>query len=389
MALSVLVISGSAALYAFSMRRASQDAGKAQVMAQAQAVLEDISRTVRQSVGCDTFTLTNSGTFNGATALRCAMPLTMVDTDGAAGPDSYLADQVNEGGAEVYLPGSYIFYVWLAAGWGGDPQKRMVRITQNSPDPLLFTDNLATWDPVFTFSSANDEKFRFDRLTSVTFQVDSQGRSVLTSISGSANGFNQSGAWGNQPGDENNIRSTTLARRIGWINELDSREQGTGPNLLINGDFAGNTLAGWIAQNMTSSGLSTAYSVADGSFYSIQMNWGNDVGSMVLSQEVSLPQDEDYVLSFSLGLYSLSPSGDKACSIKIEIIDTESGEKLVEKVLNDWSSGPAGPTFWTDYSIPFRAVNQSHRIVFTDQTDLSSSANRDPFLAKIALRRLN
>lgn len=389
MALSVLVISGSAALYAFSMRRASQDAGKAQVMAQAQAVLEDISRTIRQSSGCDALTLTNSGTFSGAKALRCAMPRTMVDTDGVAGPDSFVADQVNEGGAEVYLPGSYVFYIWLAQGWEGDPQKRMVRITQSSPDPLLFTDSLATWDPIFTFSSANDERFRFDRLTSLDFKVDSQNRSVLATVSGGANGFYQSGAWGAPSGDENNTRSTTLARRIGWMNEMDPREQGTGPNLLVNGDFAKQAFTGWTTQDLINTTLTTNYSVAEGLFYSVQMNQGNVAGAMKLSQEINLPADTDYVLSFSLGLFCSVASSERSNTLKVAIVDMESGDTIAERILNDWSAGPASSAFWTDYSIPFRASNNGHRIVFTDQTDAWSSISRDPFLAKIAVRRLN
>lgn len=388
MALSVLVISGSAALYAFAMRRAAQDAGKAQVLSQAQAVAEDISRTVRQSIGCDAFTNTGSGTFAGALILRCALPESKVDTDSTAGPDAFVASKANEGGVEVYIPGSHVFYVWLATGWQGDPNKRMVRITQTSPDPADFTNTLTTWDPSFTFTSVTDEKFRFDRLSDVQFQVDSQNRSVLTTVTGTGNGLNSSQTA--EAGDDRNLRAATVQRRTGWINELDSRDQGRGSNLLVNGDFAKKTWAGWTQGGVTSSYfLSTNYSVAQNSFYSVQMNQGNVAGGMVLSQDVSLTDGEEYVLSFSLGVYCAGQETSKNNLLKVTILDVESGDPLVERIISDRSAGPAGDGFWTDYSIAFRPVNNSHRIIFTDLTTLANSASCDPFLAKISLRRLN
>lgn len=388
MALSVLVISGSAALYAFAMRRASQDAGKAQVLSQAQTVAEDISRTVRLAIGCDAFTNSGSGTFAGASVLRCAMPESKLDTDGTAGPDSFVASQANEGGVEVYLPGSYVFYVWLATGWNGDPVKRMLRITQNSPDPASLTDTLTTWDPAFTFTSAADEKFRFDRLTDARFDVDSQNRSVLTTVVGTGNGMRPSQTA--EVGDDRNVRTATVQRRTGWINELDGRDQGVGPNLLVNGDFAKGAWSGWTQGGVTSSyALSTSYSVAENSFYSVQMNQGNVAGGMILSQDVSIPSGEEYVLSFSLGVYSAGQETSKKNLLKVTILDITTGKPLAERIISDRSAGPAGSGFWTDYSIAFRSINNGHRIVFTDLTSAADSASCDPFLAKIALRRLN
>lgn len=386
MALSVLVISGSAALYAFSMRRASQDAGKAQVMAQAQAVLEDISRTVRQSIGCDSMTLSASGTFAGAKVLRCAMPRTIVDTDGKAGPDSYLADTVNEGGAEVYLPGSYIFYIWLAEGWEGDPEKRMVRITQNSPDPASLTENLETWDPIFTFSAANDEKFRFNRLTSLEFRVDSQNRSVLVTIQGAALGFQSS--VNSSAGEQNNIKSLALSRRVGWMNDIDPREQGRGPNLLVNGDFGLKTMTGWTTSG-SAWGLGNTLSYSDSSFNLLQMNWSNAVGDLVLKQSVATTPGEEHLLSFSYGWMTGSPMEDRFGQLRVTVTDTASGAILLQRVVADRSGTSSYTTLWTDYSFGFEPTSGLTEIKFEDVTDSPSTIAADALLAKVAVRRLN
>lgn len=386
MALSVLVISGSAALYAFSMRRASQDAGKAQVMAQAQAVLEDISRTVRQSIGCDSMTLDSSSVFDGARVLRCAMPRTMVDTDGRAGPDSYLADSVNEGGAEVYLAGSYVFYLWLAEGYQSDPERRMVRITQASPDPASLPENLQSWDPIFTFSSASDEKFRFDRLTSLDFEVDSQNRSVLAAIEGASLGLESSAS--SSAGEENNIRSLALSRRTGWMNEIDPREQGKGPNLLVNGDFGLKAMTGWTSSG-SAWGLGNTLSYSDSSFHLIQMNWGNTVGDLLLKQSIATTPGEEHILSFSYGWMTGSPLEDRFGQMRVTVTDVATGTVLLQRIVADRSGSTSHATLWTDYSFGFEAASGLTEVKFEDLTDSQSSIGADALLAKIAVRRLN
>lgn len=383
--LSVLVISGSAALYAFAMRRATQDAGKAQVISQAQTVADDVAKTVRSSLGCDAFTFTGSGTFANARMLRCAMPEKMMDTDGVAGVDSHVASAVTEGGTEAYIPGSHIFYIWLAVGLGGDSTKRLIKVNQASPDPAVISTTPSSWDTIFTFTSVADQTFRFNRLTDLQFAADSQGKSVLITAQGSGVGLNST--VGQAAGDERSLRRSTVQRRAGWINELDGREQGSGPNLLVNGDFGKSNFTGWTITGGGSTGLSTNYGLAENSFYSIQMNWGNTPADFTMDQTLATTANEEYVLSFSYGFYG-GPSSTQFGALLVRVVDVGTGATLLHREIHDRSARSVAADFWTDYSFAFRAAGGQTKVIFQDKTDANSTINCDPFLAKIALRRL-
>lgn len=383
--LSVLVISGSAALYAFAMRRATQDAGKAQVVSQAQTVADDVAKTVRMSLGCDSFTYSGSGIFANARMLRCALPEKVIDTDGVAGPDSHVASGVTEGGSEAYIPGSHVFYIWLASGYGGDSTKRLIKVNQASPDPSTLSTSVSAWDTIFTFTSVADQAFRFNRLTDLQFEADSQGKSVLVTAQGSGIGLNST--VGQAAGDEKSLRRATVQRRAGWINELDGREQGSGPNLLVNGDFAKSTYTGWTITGGGGTGLSTNYGLAENSFYSIQMNWGNTAADFVMEQAVPTTADDEYVLSFSYGFYG-SPSTTKFGALLVRVVDVSTGATLLHREIHDRSAKSTFVDFWTDYSFAFRAAGSQTKVIFEDKTNTESTISSDPFLAKIALRRL-
>lgn len=384
--LSVLVISGSAALYAFAMRRATQDAGKAQVISQAQTVADDVAKTVRSSLGCDAFTFTGSGTFANARMLRCAMPEKMMDTDGVAGADSHVASAVTEGGTEAYIPGNHIFYIWLAAGLGGDSTKRLIKVSQASPDPAAISTTPSNWDTIFTFTSVADQTFRFNRLTDLQFAADSQGKSVLITAQGSGVGLNST--VGQAAGDERSLRRSTVQRRAGWINELDGREQGSGPNLLVNGDFAKAAYTNWTISGSTgSNALTTNFGLAENSFYSVQMNSGNTPANFTMTQTVAAAANDEYVLSFSYGFYG-SASSTQFGALLVRVVDVGTGATLLHREIHDRSARSTNVDFWTEYSFPFRSIGTQIRIIFEDRTDSNSTLNCDPFLAKIALRRL-
>lgn len=386
MGLSVLVISGSAALYAFAMRRASQDAGKAQVVSQAQTVADDIARTVRKSIGCDTFSYLGNKSLGSPKILRCVMPEKSVDTDGIAGNDGYVASAVSEGGAEAYLSGSCIYYLWLDKGYGGNPANRLVKISDASADPATISMDPETWDKVFTFTSFEDKTFRFDRVTNLDFQVDSQGRSVLITVKGSGVGLGSSAS--QVSGDELSLKESQVQRRAGWINELDGREQGTGPNLLVNGDFAKANFDGWtVSGNLTNNTLTTNYGLAAGSFYSVQMNSGNTASNFILDQTVETDPAEEHVLSFSYGFYG-SPSSTLFGWLQVTVLDPETKTILLQREINDRSAKTSITDFWTDYSFVFKPIGKTTQVVFVDRTNSLSTVNCDPFLAKVAIRRL-
>ncbi len=368
------------------MRRATQDAGKAQVISQAQTVADDVAKTVRSSLGCDAFTFTGSGTFANARMLRCAMPEKMIDTDGVAGPDSHVASAVTEGGTEAYIPGSHIFYIWLAAGFGGDSTKRLIKVNQASPDPAAISTTPTNWDTIFTFTSVADQTFRFNRLTDLQFTADSQGKSVLITAQGSGIGLNST--VGQASGDERSLRRSTVQRRAGWINELDGREQGSGPNLLVNGDFAKAAFTNWTISGSTgSNGLTTNFGLAENSFYSVQMNSGNTPANFTMTQTVASAANDEYVLSFSYGFYG-STSSTQFGALLVRVVDVGTGATLLHREVHDRSARSTNVDFWTEYSFPFRAIGTQVRIIFEDRTDSNSTLNSDPFLAKIALRGL-
>lgn len=368
------------------MRRATQDAGKAQVISQAQTVADDVAKTVRKSLGCDSFTYAGSGLFANSQMLRCAMPERMVDTDGVACVDAHVASAVTEGGIEAYIPGSHVFYIWLGTGYGGDSTKRLVKVLQTSPDPAAISTTTSTWDTIFTFSSASDQTFRFDRLTDLQFETDSQGKSVLITAQGS--GIGLSSTVGQAAGDEKSLRRSTVQRRAGWINELDGREQGSGSNLLVNGNFGKAAWTAWTTSGSTGNNtLTTNYGLASDSFYSVQMNSGNTLANFTMEQTAATTASEEFVLSFSYGFYG-SPSATKFGAMLVRVVDVASGTTLLHREINDRSAKSTHVDFWTEYSFAFRAIGTQSKVIFEDKTNSESTNSSDPFLAKIALRRL-
>jgi hypothetical protein len=387
LAISVLVIGGAATLYAFSLKRAVLDSARASLLAQVHTAGGDMARVISNATHCDAFAITGSSSpFNGASALRCAMPENWVDTGGSAAADSYLASRVGVRGAELSVANRWIWHIWLPAGYGGDSGKRLLRTTTTSPlESSLNPGSPSAWDPSFTM--AGSARWRFDRITSAAWKVDSDLRTVEISLRAQSVG-RQAGAPVTE-GDRRSSGEVTLVRTLSWSNGLDPSEIGDGPNLAAGGFFEAGTIAGWTASGGAYSVTRWLHGGQSAPFYHLNCNGGNAPGAMVLSQSVALESGATYVLSFSSGMYSASSALSQNKTMRARITLTgNTGVCLGQWEVSDQSSSSTSVGAFAPQSLAFRATaSTSATLEIRDLTTSADTVSCDLLLGRFQLRR--